>query len=323
MPVYLLDSPQALPIRIMLCTDATINCLMKALQYDTQSYLLIPLPQYALHYPSELLFLFLLIILLGVLGWKASRALYYRFLRKAHAFSVLPVVKITRNSSPALSMRISKAKPDYRKQAIIAGVILCTGYMLFAQHEGTHAQSNAGSVVGVDVVQGMLLFGCSGDGLLGTIQDTGDTGPYQIAHAIHCTITNLQHAAGYTLVWQATGNGTASGSMINQTGKLIAPYQPQTAGVPELWSVMAAQTAWGGRLSSTSTTVDTARWGIDGISEKWLNVATGSTVLATTSGLTASGGDLESIGMRAQVGADVSQEAGTYTVPVIFTIVPN
>ena len=130
-------------------------------------------------------------------------------------------------------------------------------------------------------------------------------------------VTN--NSAGYNLSWQSSAADMSNGT------DTIAAYTPATAGTPEVWSVASADSEWGARLSSTSTTTD-VKWGTDnqsgidyGTTSKWHNVGTSSYVLASRSTETAGAGDSEVVNFGAEVGATHLQPTGTYTVNVTMT----
>jgi hypothetical protein len=67
-------------------------------------------------------------------------------------------------------------------------------------------------------------------------------------------------------------------------------------------------------------------WGTDvnGANDRWLNVATGSTVnIAKRNTATTFAGDSELIGFRAIIGSAFLQPTDTYIVTVTFTAVTN
>lgn len=234
-----------------------------------------------------------------------------------HASCPLPQSRIHRHGILVDAMVLGRT-------ILISIIILLIAYFLFLLKEGSYAQTGADVSVSLDVQAGDLLFGCSSPQSLGTIQDTGDTGAYDDARAVTCTVSTTD-VNGYSMRWQVrTGSGgTATGSMISEHGlSTIAPYSPAVPGTPELWTVTATGSEWGGRLSSNSSFADTSLWGVDGVNEKWLNVATGTTVIALRPTQT-SGTDTELVGFRAEVGAQKSQAAGLYKVTIIFTAITN
>lgn len=169
-----------------------------------------------------------------------------------------------------------------------------------------------------------MSLSCEGSVALGTIAITGNTGPYSSARKTTCTI-ETSNANGYALQWKTEplSGGTGTGSLRSENGDTIAAYTPVVTGTPEIWSMATNASEWGGRVSSTSTTMSTGIWGADGSSEKWMNVSmTGSTIVTRNS---ATGGspDTENIGFTAEVGSNKSQPAGTYQARIVFTAITN
>ncbi len=152
-----------------------------------------------------------------------------------------------------------------------------------------------------------ISIACGASVDMGTITGTGSA-----SNTGTCTvITNA--TAGYDLDWRA-----ASATMSNGTST-IAAYTPAVADTPETWSVAAAASEWGGRLSSTSTYPDTTTWGTDGGTEKYLNVATTDRTIVSPNRETSDSGDDQVIEFKAEVGSTKVQETGTYTVNVTMT----
>lgn len=159
-----------------------------------------------------------------------------------------------------------------------------------------------------------IAMDCSAATNLGTIEFEG-----QADGSVVCTVTT-DAAAGYSLHWTvATGSGgTATGHMINQFDDLIHAFTPSVPGTPDTWFVDDDDARWGGRLSSASDDAD-VMWGTDGVSEKWLNVGTGGTVIVTRSSATDVGGSSEILEFRVEIGADKTQPSGTYQTTVTLT----
>ena len=147
---------------------------------------------------------------------------------------------------------------------------------------------------------------------LGSIPGIG-----QATGEANCTvITDLD--GGYTLSWlvQTGSGGTSTGYMISELERTIPPYSPAVENTPETWFVAADSAEWGGRLKSGSTDTD-VKWGTDSVSEKWLNVGTGSSVaLVTRNSRTLPTGSIEQLQFRAEVGSAKIQAAGTYEVTI-------
>ncbi|MFA5994585.1 MAG: hypothetical protein WC823_06540, partial [Parcubacteria group bacterium] len=135
-----------------------------------------------------------------------------------------------------------------------------------------------------------------------------------------CTIkTNASN--GYSLALKAqTSANLTSGSDI------IAPI---TATTPATWNTTAVPTTasgWGFRLSSTSTTPNSATWGTDdqsgtdyGTTAKWYKAATSDYALVTRPTETTFAGDTENINFGAEVGTAMLQPTGNYTSTVVVT----
>ncbi len=194
-------------------------------------------------------------------------------------------------------------------------LIICYAVLVILEMTGA-----AGTTVGVTVTSSSIAMDCSGNVSLGSLERNGDTGAYDVSRSATCTIYAL-NPAGYTLSWQVRSGsgGTATGKLISQAGHRIDPYVPVASNIPETWTVASGSGAWGGRLSSDSTTVDASFWGTDGVNEKWLNVGTGSLVIAQRHSST-SGPDIERIGFRVDIEPPLALDAGIYSAPVTLTI---
>lgn len=167
-------------------------------------------------------------------------------------------------------------------------------------------------------ISSFLSIACTDNVDLGTIPGTG-----QGNGSATCTvITDAE--AGYTLSWiVSTGSGGSNtGHMISQLEDVIQAYTPAGAGVPETWSVASNDARWGGRLSSTSTDTD-AKWGVDSMSEKWLNVGTGSYTVVERQSRTGVGGSSEILQFRTEVGSSKLQTSGTYSATAVVTVTAN
>lgn len=175
---------------------------------------------------------------------------------------------------------------------------------------------------------------------IGTITSTGDSSSnngYDSSDDVTCTvITN--NSTGYLFGWRvATGTGaagarTGTGHLNGfDTGNRIRPLTPTNASTPEVFNtstISATEARWAGRLSSTSTTNTGAgmTWGTDvsGANDKWLNVATGSTVnIAKRTTETSSTGDVQVVAFRAIIGSSAFVPTDTYKATVTFTVTTN
>jgi hypothetical protein len=171
----------------------------------------------------------------------------------------------------------------------------------------------------------------------------GDSGLYNAARDIHCNVKS-NNSAGYTLSWQVTtgSGGTSTGYMINEFEDTIAPFrftndgndaETTTVAWPSSGEVDAGESAWGGRLSSTSSAftednaavdITSTEWGgagSDGDSnEKWARVASDTSVaFASATTNTVDAGDDHFVGFRVEIGSTKQQPTGTYEVEVDFT----
>jgi hypothetical protein len=143
---------------------------------------------------------------------------------------------------------------------------------------------------------------------VGTIVGTGQ----QTGSGIWLVTTDA--TAGYSLSWQATAANMTAGS------DSVAPFTPTTVNVPDTWTIAAADSEWGGRVSSTSTDTET-EWGTDLGTEYWLNVSTTPRVIVDRATRTPIAGSSEKIFFRGEVGTSKIQPTGIYTVTVILTAV--
>ncbi len=153
-----------------------------------------------------------------------------------------------------------------------------------------------------------LSLSCATPLDIGTINFYGQTDA-----STTCTVVT-DAEAGYSLSWEAS-----SAAMIFGSYSLNA-FTPTVANTPSTWTVSSGTGAWGGRVKSTST--DTAvEWGTDGVSEKWLNVATSSRTIVSRGTRTTGSGSVQLVQFRAEVGSMAIQPAGIYTVTVTLTAV--
>lgn len=161
-----------------------------------------------------------------------------------------------------------------------------------------------------------LSMSCAGSATIGSVAGTG-----QKTGSGACTVTT-DASSGYALGWAVlTGSGGVNtGSLINQYNNTISPYSPSVNNVPETWSVGASSAAWGGRLRSSSTD-SASEWGIDGSSEKWLNIRTSNRILTTRSNATLITGSTEILQFRSEIGSSAFQPTGNYRATVTLTVV--
>ena len=135
-------------------------------------------------------------------------------------------------------------------------------------------------------------------------------------------ITN--NSSGYTLSF--TSSTPELISTTDNNNKINA-YTPHTSNTPEAWSVPTANSEWGARLVSNSSTYDPAVWGTagtDDYSAKWFAVTNSNNfVITNRSTETAQTGDNQIIRFGAEIGNNKFQPTGTYTDNVTFTAVTN
>lgn len=200
-------------------------------------------------------------------------------------------------------------------------------------------QTDSSNTVSVTVAAGIAIDCNDGNAdsngnnnllALGTIAEDGDTGVYNAARDYTCNV-RTNNVAGYNLAWRVTtgSGGTSTGYMINQFEDVIAPFregESDATTTPTAWnstSVPATASAWGGRLSSTSDNFAQSplTWDSDtATNEKWLKVATGSTVtIASADQESAQDGDDHHVGFRVEIGTSKVQPTGTYQSIVEFT----
>ena len=133
-------------------------------------------------------------------------------------------------------------------------------------------------------------------------------------------ITN--NSSGYTLSFTSS-----TPELKNQNNDMINAYTPQATNIPEIWNISTADSEWGARLVSTSTTYDPSIWGLagnDDYTAKWYSVTNSNDfILAARSNETPQTGDNQVIRFGAEIGSNKFQPTGTYTDNVTFTAVTN
>jgi hypothetical protein len=198
----------------------------------------------------------------------------------------------------------------------IALIVTGTLVSIFSYYEGTRADYMD---VDVTLAEITLGIGCTTPVDLGTFIGNGDSGPQSDAHSTLCTVMST-NPSGYALHWNLAGHGTgtSTGSLLSSTEETIPSLQSTT---PILWPMSASTLGWGARLASKSTTVDSTLFGVDGVSELWSTIGTGSTLLATRTDRTSVGGDQETIGFRAAIGSALSRPAGVYDTSIVFSVI--
>ena len=202
------------------------------------------------------------------------------------------------------------------------------------------AASSQSSTVVTLTVADTLSNSCDSTINIGTITGTGDSSSnngYDTNDDVTCNVVT-NNLTGYTFGWQViTGTGaagarTGTGHMNGfVAGNRLAPLKPSNPTTPEVFNTSTVSTTdsrWAARLSSNSTTATGAgmHWGTDvnGAADRWLNVATGSTInIAKRTSQTTGGGDNELIAFRAIIGTSKIQPTDIYKVTVVFTATTN
>jgi hypothetical protein len=229
--------------------------------------------------------------------------------------------------------------------ALAASIALYAIVAVFAEPIRALGASSDSETAVVSIAIGAGVgINCDGDGggagsgetlSLTGFSDSGDTGELNSSvtigtNAVRCNV-RTNNSAGYTLAWQvASGSGGAStGYMVNQFEDTLTPFrytQADGTTAPTAWdgtAVPATVSAWGGRVADASAGHASApiTWGSDASSsEKWMGVASGSTVtIAQENTETVNGGSDNDIGFRVQVGGSKIQPSGTYQATVTFT----
>lgn len=245
-------------------------------------------------------------------------------------------------------MKISLLTVDRRVRVVTVGIAAaCSLYLLMAlvaePMRAFGATTDTESAIVQVTLAAAIGMNCDANGggagsgetlALSTITDWGDTGPLNATvtvgtNAVQCII-RTNNSAGWDLAWRVTtgSGGTSTGYMINQFENVIDYFESTNETTPTAWNggtePAANESAWGGRLSSTSDHFADSplTWGTNTVNgtEKWLKVSSGSTtVIATGTNATDDTGDSNYIGFRVGVGADKIQPTGTYQVTVVFT----
>ena len=138
---------------------------------------------------------------------------------------------------------------------------------------------------------------------------------------VNCNIVT-NNSSGYTLSFTSS-----TPELIDQNNDKIDAYTSAVTNAPETWNVSTADSEWGARLQSSSTTYDSTTWGTVGTDDytaKWYAVTNqNSFILSNRSDETAQTGDDQVIRFGAEVGASKFQPSGTYIDGVTFTAVTN
>ena len=129
---------------------------------------------------------------------------------------------------------------------------------------------------------------------------------------------------GWALSWQilAGSGGFGTGHLISQYENIIPAFGTGSFNNTSTWSVSAADSRWGGRVSSTSSGAQAGamNFGTDVSAERYARVATGSTqTIRQKVGASQQGGDKVRVHFRAEVGSSKVQPTGTYRATVTFT----
>ena len=173
-----------------------------------------------------------------------------------------------------------------------------------AVHESTQTQMD---------VDATIALACSDSVIMGAI--TGDGRSDLATNNATCNV-RTNSSSGYKLEW------LASTATMNSGSNTIAGYSPNTANIPNAWSINSADSEWGAKLMSSSTTYDSATWGaVDTYTGgKWLNVdAAAPFQFIARPSETADAGDNENLLFGADIGTDHIQPTGTYNVDVAIT----
>ncbi len=162
-----------------------------------------------------------------------------------------------------------------------------------------------------------LAMTCGSSVDMGTITFTG-----RVTGSGTCMVIT-DNDAGYALAWQVrTGSGGVNtGSLISTTpphSDRIRPFAPAIEGTPQTWSVGVVEARWGARLRSSSDDTD-VKWGTDNVTDKWLNVGTGSYTVVSRTSRTSVTGSNQIFQFRTEVGAQAIQPNGLYETTVTFT----
>jgi hypothetical protein len=174
---------------------------------------------------------------------------------------------------------------------------------------GVQYKSNAGFWQTINYA---IAINCDGSLAMGVINGTGRSAT--AGNVINCNVST-DNPAGYNFYWKASSTNMVSGS------DTIGSYTPGTPDMPETWLVANNVSAWGGKLGSASSAYNSSDWGADDTyaGGKWLNVSTSDRLLIGRSGATSYSGDNQKIVFGAEVGSNVVQPSGTYTVNVTIT----
>lgn len=162
-----------------------------------------------------------------------------------------------------------------------------------------------------------ISIACDSMVIMGNITGTGQSA--LTTNSATCNV-DTDNPAGYSLTWKASDV-----DMISSTEPLdkINSYTPDSAGVPETWSIDATTSEWGGHLGSASDTVNTTTWGSEDsyTNGKWINIGTTDLEIASRPDRSEIGGDSEVLWFGAEIGANKNQPAGEYDVSITVTAV--
>jgi hypothetical protein len=203
--------------------------------------------------------------------------------------------------------------------ASIAALSLITSFLGLPFSLATNVATAATQTALSLAVGATISLNCPSSVALSGITGTGYSSLGNLAanNMINCQIVT-NNSLGYKLSWTASSTNMTSGS------DTIAAYSPASAGVPETWSVAAANSAWGARVATTSSRYSTWLWGAAAANSdtyaggKWLNVSTSAFDIASSTVSTV--GDNEYVIFGSQIGASKVQPTGTYAVNVTFTV---
>ncbi len=155
--------------------------------------------------------------------------------------------------------------------------------------------------------------------------DLGTVAAGQSVSAEASCIIHTDSDTGYTLKWRIPfgSGGTNTGSLISQSNNIIEPLNPSVSDTPEVFTSVSPEDArFAARVSSAST--DTAEeWGIDSMTEKWLNIGLSGRSIVTRTNQTDTEGSNQKIQVKVIVGSTNNIPAGAYTMAVLLTAYAN
>ena len=161
------------------------------------------------------------------------------------------------------------------------------------------------------ITNSILSISCPNIANIGSIVGDG-----QGTTEINCKVHSLAED-GYTLLWSIRDG--SSGSLVSEHDDAIEPYTADRIGFPESWHVSTGDAEWGGRLKSDSTDYD-PKWGLDGESERWLDIPIYTFPLVHRSAPTKKAGSNEILQFRVEIGSERIQPSGKYVTEIVITL---